>query len=456
MAAPVIASTTSAVVDGPSSISCNKPAGTASGDVLYASICCYLSDSITVSTPAGWTLVRGPDRRTGSAQIAGYLFRKVAGGSEPASYTFTASQGTYLTAWIARVTGADTTTPEDASTSGNNGTGSPRTGLGVTTSGSDRLLLLCSLGFGVAPNATPSGMTQVEIVDTVTGYYSQTIASAGATGDRSHTQNSGADPTWVTQMVAIAPAASGSSIAPGAGSLAYTGYAPTLATVSSTAPGAGGLTYTGYAPTIGNISTVAPGPGSLAYTGYAPSLITPSAVAPGAGSLAFTGYAPSLVIPSAVAPGAGSLTYTGYQPILGYDSTVSPGAGSLTYTGYAPSVGTSTSISPGADSLAYTGYAPVIGTTIGPGRGALAYTGYQPTLQGVPLDIDLIPVVNNLEQLRKHANRILQHLIDLRPQYGPDLPTVDADLDGRLFVKTSDQTLYQQQYGAWVAVDMVP
>lgn len=71
-------------------------------------------------------------------------------------------------------------------------------------------------------------------------------------------------------------------------------------------------------------------------------------------------------------------------------------------------------------------------------------------------DLDQIPVVNNIEQLRKRANVILASLQQLRPGYGPTLPAVDPSLDGRLFVRTTDMTLYQQQYGAWAAVDGTP
>lgn len=81
----------------------------------------------------------------------------------------------------------------------------------------------------------------------------------------------------------------------------------------------------------GNL-TVAPGAGSVVFTGNAPSV--DSTAAPGAGSLVFTGLAPSA--DATVAPGVGSVTFTGLAPSV--DSTVAPGVGSLVFTGYAPTV----------------------------------------------------------------------------------------------------------------------
>lgn len=206
-------------------------------------------------------------------------------------------------------------------------------------------------------------------------------------------------------------------------------------------------------------TSVAPGLGVLAISGYAPTLSYDSNVAPGKGALAISGYAPTLSIPSAVAPGKGSLEITGYAPTFAGASSVSPGKGALEITGYAPTFVMQTGVSPGKGALAITGYAPSFtsgASSVAPGVGRLSITGFAPTLQGIPVDFGLIPPVNNLEQLRKQANALLSRVYGYMPGYGPTLPAIDPDLDGRLFVKTSDQTVYQQQYGAWVAVDMTP
>lgn len=209
MAAPAVAGTpTSAIQTGGASVTVNKPSGTVSGDVLYAWILVYDNNSATPSS-TGWTQIAGPTRTTGNI-IGASLFRKVAGGSEPANYTWSWSGNNYADGIIVRVASADTTTPEDGSATSNSGnSGTTRTGTGLTTSAADRLLLLFTAGYGGAPNSTPTGMTEVLIQDGVNGVWRQDIASAGATGDKSHTQN--ASDSWVAHMVAVAPAAGGAS-----------------------------------------------------------------------------------------------------------------------------------------------------------------------------------------------------------------------------------------------------
>jgi hypothetical protein len=71
-------------------------------------------------------------------------------------------------------------------------------------------------------------------------------------------------------------------------------------------------------------------------------------------------------------------------------------------------------------------------------------------------DLRQIPVVNNLEQLRKNANAIFRMIQDFLPKYGPALPNVTDVPDGTYFTLTTDQTTYQSQYGAWIAVDGSP
>lgn len=75
---------------------------------------------------------------------------------------------------------------------------------------------------------------------------------------------------------------------------------------NTVAPGAGHLVLTGYAPTVnqGQAQGAAPGKGHLAFTGYAPSIVQGQAqgAAPGKGALRFSGYAPSVSNGAAVFP----------------------------------------------------------------------------------------------------------------------------------------------------------
>jgi hypothetical protein len=82
--------------------------------------------------------------------------------------------------------------------------------------------------------------------------------------------------------------------------------------------------------------SVAPGAGSIIFTGFAPTVVTDMVVAPGVGSIVFTGFAPTVVYGAVVSPDAGSIVFTGFAPTI--DITVEPGAGSITFTGQAPTV----------------------------------------------------------------------------------------------------------------------
>lgn len=82
----------------------SKPTGVQAGDLLVAMVSC---NSITINTPDGWTLYTS----TSNSLIFTKLYYRVAGGSEPADYTFTAqSNGPFLLSIVA-FRGVDTTTP---------------------------------------------------------------------------------------------------------------------------------------------------------------------------------------------------------------------------------------------------------------------------------------------------------------------------------------------------------
>lgn len=64
----------------------------------------------------------------------------------------------------------------------------------------------------------------------------------------------------------------------------------------------------------------------------------------------------------------------------------------------------------------------------------------------------LIPVVNNLEQLRKRANALIEGLQAAVPEYAGTLPDAADEPDGKLFVDSDDGVIYQKQGGAWVPI----
>jgi hypothetical protein len=145
-----------------------------------------------------------------------------------------------------------------------------------------------------------------------------------------------------------------SSVAPGVGSLVFTGFAPTpsIAATTTTFLTAGKragqsavvaetglLTFVTALPAVVTETrdtslTAAPGAGSIVFTGFAPTTGTDAAVSPGAGSIVFTGFAPSTTGDGVVSPGVGAIVFTGAAPTV--DTTVAPAAGAITLTGFAP------------------------------------------------------------------------------------------------------------------------
>lgn len=88
------------------------PAGTAAGDLLVASVNTG-SGCSGFKAPSGWTAMI--PSWTDNNDSAGATWWKIAGSSEPSSYTFTWTTSSIYVASIMRFTAADTTAPVRAS-----------------------------------------------------------------------------------------------------------------------------------------------------------------------------------------------------------------------------------------------------------------------------------------------------------------------------------------------------
>lgn len=161
------------------------------------------------------------------------------------------------------------------------------------------------------------------------------------------------------------------AVNPGTGSIAITGYAPTIAQTANQAitPNVGNIVITGYAPTISQPQAVNPGVGSLTITGYAPTVTqnVDVPVNPGVGTIAITGYAPTVAQTAnqSVLPATGTIAITGYSPTVSQSANqaVTPDVGTITVTGYAPTVQqapASQNITPDVGTITITGYAPTV------------------------------------------------------------------------------------------------
>jgi len=157
----------------------------------------------TITLPAGWSLVL---RQDSSSSIATASYVKVAGSSEPASYTWSFSTSGEASGGIASYIGVNTTTPVDASNAQYNANTSNVDNSGVTTTTANDMLVYA---VGVATATTvnvPSGFTEQWSTTSnslTTSEMSQEIfASTGATGTIHGTLNGGANDN-ITLLIAL-------------------------------------------------------------------------------------------------------------------------------------------------------------------------------------------------------------------------------------------------------------
>src|SRR5260221_5803979 len=147
----------------------------------------------TIPPPAGWNLVLRQD--TASA-IATDTYVKVAGTSEPASYTWSFGTAGEASGGIASYIGVNTTTPVDASHAQYNANTSNVDNSGVTTTTANDILVY-AVGIIVRTTVNvPSGFTQLwsttSSSETTSENSQEILASTGAAGTIHGQHNGGA------------------------------------------------------------------------------------------------------------------------------------------------------------------------------------------------------------------------------------------------------------------------
>jgi hypothetical protein len=191
------------------SLAVNKPSGVVSGDWMFAGISVSNQDA-TITAPAGWTLVR---TITDTMRLS--IYRKQAGGSEPASYTWTSSISRRLCGGIVAFSGVNASTPIQVEN------GIAEAGSGVTahstptisTSGSSTWLISLfadrtNTGSTWSP---PSGTTErvdVRTTDAAGNNPSLAIYTVGPVpaGNKTHTATaSNSSSTAGMEIIAIQP-----------------------------------------------------------------------------------------------------------------------------------------------------------------------------------------------------------------------------------------------------------
>jgi hypothetical protein len=138
------------------SITLARPAGTSAGHVMVASVAS--NDDLGFSAPAGWTRVRD-DSAPDLVRQAVYV--KVAGPSEPSSYTWTLPGWRRVAGGITTYSGVDTTHPVDAHAASVNATnGTAVTAPSVTTTVPGTMLVHLAATNAEGSLTPPPGMTE--------------------------------------------------------------------------------------------------------------------------------------------------------------------------------------------------------------------------------------------------------------------------------------------------------
>jgi hypothetical protein len=97
-----------------STVTLQRPKSAATGDVLIASVHARLPGSAAITAPSGWTLIRRDSSAPGYQSLTQALYYKVAGPSDPASYTWSLASSVSIAGAILDVKGADVSMPVDS------------------------------------------------------------------------------------------------------------------------------------------------------------------------------------------------------------------------------------------------------------------------------------------------------------------------------------------------------
>jgi hypothetical protein len=188
----------------------NKPAGVAEGDFLLGIFYSFSGDTGgTVSPPPGWTAIGTMQQQLDSEDgvyTNGIAAWKVAGPSEPSSYTYSIGGGSeYPVGSIIAYSGVDAADPVEAFQY-TKGDGASVDIPSLDSSVSNSLLLVMGTNF-VATCPTPSGMTQRLSYDVgIRKAWDEVLSVAGASGSKS-TPLSGTNPSYMYLAAILNPAA---------------------------------------------------------------------------------------------------------------------------------------------------------------------------------------------------------------------------------------------------------
>lgn len=197
---------------GVGNLTVDKPTGTQAGDILIAALSFEKGSLVAITPPSGWALIPG-SRINGGTDNGAAMYEKVAGGSEPANYTFTLTENPKRAGGIARYSGGDAEDVVDVVATSSGASSQSHVAPSVTTSGDERRVLVYH-ACKKPGTYTPAGGTteRWDAPNTAEGQPSNMLAdyekaTAGATGTKTATCSEAE--VWQTITVALNPEAGG-------------------------------------------------------------------------------------------------------------------------------------------------------------------------------------------------------------------------------------------------------
>jgi hypothetical protein len=187
------------------SVTIPQPAATVPGDVLVACLTLNTRRVVAGGIPADWKPIAA-ETSIANPHVFGYY--KVAGGSEPADYTWFLSSAVQNSGGIARYSGVDNHSPIDAvGTGASAAVGTAGTIPALTTTSSRTMLVGC-IGVNSSTPAvsfeSPAGMVGVWDLNGKRHNFAEGLqAAAGATGDKTWTFRARRE--WAGWLAALRP-----------------------------------------------------------------------------------------------------------------------------------------------------------------------------------------------------------------------------------------------------------
>jgi len=156
-------STTKALVSG-TSLVMDTPAGVQLNDLMFVVIGWTSGTATITGVPAGWTLTSS----NGASLTSVFTYRRIAGASEPATYTWTFGASATVAAWDGAYIGVNTTTPLDGINQGSANSTTHTSPTTTNANANDMIVNAYSLN-AIATFTTPTGVNPETVVTAGSG-----------------------------------------------------------------------------------------------------------------------------------------------------------------------------------------------------------------------------------------------------------------------------------------------